>query len=512
MAAVVRDLEHARRRRHLSAGDVFDRLYDAYLTLIGCIGGALLLASVVGDHPLGPSVLHRIETNGATWAGVVITIVLVAAVRSGARGGPLALERPFIAHVLLSPVPRTEALRGPALDQLRHGATIGFLAGAGLAAAVVGRLPYPFLRFVALAGAGGLVLGVLTIAVAMVFSGHRLSTSRSVVVGLVLVLAMAGDLVASTAWSPGAILGRLFLGGGVRFEPLGLLAVPLAAAVAAVGVRGIGGMSLEAATRRAGLVSELRFAVARQDLRTVVLLQRRLAQDRPRAKPWLPIGHGRNPVFRRGLRSIARLPAMRLLRPLLLTGVAAAAAVAVWDGTTLLVVVAALALWAAALDLIEPLAQELDHPTRWAEYPGPPGRLLVRHLVAPATVLVALAAVPAAAVVIALGSQALESVIGTSVVVLGAVVGAACSAATAPFDPGAMNMLATPEMMGIQLALRVSWPLLVAGIGWVPLLLGRAAQSAGTPVLPAEMNVVPFVVAVLACAIVWLSRRTPRRL
>jgi tryptophan-rich sensory protein len=103
-------------------------------------------------------------------------------------------------------------------------------------------------------------------------------------------------------------------------------------------------------------------------------------------------------------------------------------------------------------------------------------------------------------------------VIGTSVVVLGAVVGAACSAATAPFDPGAMNMLATPEMMGIQLALRVSWPLLVAGIGWVPLLLGRAAQSAGTPVLPAEMNVVPFVVAVLACAIVWLSRRSPRRL
>ena len=39
--------------------------------------------------------------------------------RSGSRGGPLALERAEVRHVLLAPVDRTTALRAPAIRQLR---------------------------------------------------------------------------------------------------------------------------------------------------------------------------------------------------------------------------------------------------------------------------------------------------------------------------------------------------------------------------------------------------------
>ena len=51
--------------------------------------------------------------------------------RLAGRGGPLALERPDVRHVLLSPVDRGVALRGPAWRQLR------FLVGVGAAVGAV---------------------------------------------------------------------------------------------------------------------------------------------------------------------------------------------------------------------------------------------------------------------------------------------------------------------------------------------------------------------------------------
>ena len=52
-------------------------------------------------------------------------------------------------------------------------------------------------------------------------------------------------------------------------------------------MRLVAGSSLEAAERRTELVGQLRFAVTLQDLRTVLVLRRQLAQERPRSRPWI---------------------------------------------------------------------------------------------------------------------------------------------------------------------------------------------------------------------------------
>ena len=71
-----------------------------------------------------------------------------------------------------------------------------------------------------------------------------------------------------------------------------------------------------------------------------------------------------------------------------------------WDGTLPLVVLAGLALWIAALDAIEPLAQETDHPTRRDSYPCAPGELMVRHLPVPTVVMVVVSLLAAAVFVL----------------------------------------------------------------------------------------------------------------
>ena len=97
----------------------------------------------------------------------------------------------------------------------------------------------------------------------------------------------------------------------IRFTPIALVSVALVVVVAVVGVLGVGNLSIEAARRRAGLVSQLRFAVTLQDLRTVVLLRRQLSQEKPRSRPWIRLGRGgRLPaVWRRDWQGIFRFPA-----------------------------------------------------------------------------------------------------------------------------------------------------------------------------------------------------------
>src|SRR3982751_2818817 len=108
-----------------------------------------------------------------------------------------------------------------------------------------------------------------------------------------------------------------------------------------------------------------------QDLRTVVLLRRQLAQERLRSRPWIRVrvrDAARLPVFRRDWHGLLRFPAVRLVRMAILGAVA---------GTPPLIVVAALALFVAALDAIEPLSQEADRPGLWAAMPERDGKLLV---------------------------------------------------------------------------------------------------------------------------------------
>jgi hypothetical protein len=509
-AAVLADLAKARRSRRLADVDIFEKLYQAYLSVI-VVGVVLAVgASAVGDERVGHATFQRVVDDGPAAVGLLCALVLVTGLRSGARGGPLTLEAPFVTHVLLSPMPRDAALRDPAFRQFRQAVLVGGGIGALTGLLASHRLPADNVPLIVWGAVAGAALGIAASGLAMVVAGFPVAKPIVQVLSVLLLAGSVADVAAGTAWSPGSIVGRLATS-GVHFDPLGLVTIPVALALAVGGVAVVGGTSIEAAVRRAGLVSQLRLAVTRQDLRTVVLLQRRLAQDSARHKPWIRVPAGRRlPVFRRGLQGLARLPLVRWLRVVALCSVAVAAALGTWRGTSPLIVVSGLALWAAALDVIEPLAQELDHPDRWAGYPINPGDLIGRHLAAPLLGLVLATCVPIG-VLAALGDPG--KVLGTAAGVtitacMAAVLGAAASVATAPFDPSTMASQ-MPEAIGTTVIMRVAWPPAVAIIACLPVLAARGAEQKGIGEFPAATQYLFPICLMLGAVSIWLARRKP---
>src|SRR5438270_1824414 len=132
------------------------------------------------------------------------------------------------------------------------------------------------------------------------------------------------------------MLGKLAIW-PLKFDPLALFGVAVAVIVPVLALGVVGGTSLEAAERRASLAGQIRFAATLQDLRTVIVLRRQLAQELPRQRPWIRLpravprqwltpagnaagfvnGAGRPartrhfPVWRRGWHGILRWPALR---------------------------------------------------------------------------------------------------------------------------------------------------------------------------------------------------------
>jgi hypothetical protein len=211
------------------------------------------------------------------------------------------------------------------------------------------------------------------------------------------------------------------------------------------------------------------------------------------------------------VRSVARWPATRVVR---VTGLAVASGFAVrgvWAGTTPLVVAAGLALWVAALDAVEPLGQEVDHPGRTDGFPLERGRLHVGHL--PVTYVVSSLAGAVAAVVALLP-------VGASVPVAPALVGglavgllAGCGAVVSTIQgaPSSVDLLSmtTPEIAGARTVVRTAWPPGLAVAGTVPLLLARSADGRDDPLaLPLALGAVP-VVAVAILVAGWVRFHDP---
>ena len=213
---------------------------------------------------------------------------------------------------------------------------------------------------------------------------------------------------------------------GMRTQPADLVSAAVVLALAVVALVIADRLRLEQLTRRADLVSQLRFAVTVQDLRTVVLLRRQLRGERPRTSPWVTVRRHTDAgptsaVVRRGVRGLARYPASRLVRMAALAVLAGVAIVVVLNGTTPLVLAAGLALYLLGLDAIEPLSQEIDHPDVTDGVPRPRGWVLVRHLAAPIVVLIPFALIGAATVTVAEpGSAAAAFALAVPVTLAGA--------------------------------------------------------------------------------------------
>ncbi len=202
-------------------------------------------------------------------------------------------------------------------------------------------------------GAGfGLSVVLLGIGSALVAAGRRIPRWVATLIGLVAVGWSIGDISNRLPTAPLTYLGRMPFW-PLHLDLLALIPAAVGLLLTIAGVLGIANLSIEHAERRTRLVGQLRFAVTLQDLRTVLVLRRQLAQELPRAKPWIGSGryrsHPRFSVWSRGWRSVMRFPASRLVRLVLVAVVAGFAARGVWDGTLALVVLAGLALWVGGL-------------------------------------------------------------------------------------------------------------------------------------------------------------------
>lgn len=515
-ADLERSLAHWRRyRRRKRLADIhwIDALYQAYLTAL--LGGAAILGlvNVVGDDPLTPGQLARVVHEGDDWLGVVVAVALAIGLRSGSRGGPVALERAEVRHVLLAPVDRTTALRGPVLRQLRFYLFVAAVVGAVAGVLASLRLDHPAVLWV---GAGALLamtVVVLAYGAALCAAALRLSSPAATLAGVTAIGWAVADGLDVVDGSPLSLWGRIGLW-PESFSPWGFVAVAASLAVLGGGILLVGDLSIEAAERRSTLVGQLRFAATLQDLRTVIVLRRQLAMEHARLRPWLRLrvrDAGRFPVWARGWRGVLRWPLSRVGRMVLLAVGAGVALRGVWSGTTPLLAVAAVALYIAGLEAMEPLAQEIDHPTRLGSVPVARGAVHLRHLLVGVAVMTLTGVVGAAAAVLVAPSRGGLAVAAVSVVpvALGAVAGAATSLLSGPPDASGADgwSLVPPEVAGMRLVVRTAWPLVLVAAGTLPVLAARSAADAGDSAAAAAAGAGVGVAVVFGLVASWIRKR-----
>ncbi|MGA0879159.1 MAG: sulfurtransferase, partial [Ilumatobacteraceae bacterium] len=390
----VHALRRARQRNRLADIEWFEALYRVYLAAFVFGGSILFISGWVPDDPVSAAVADDVLRHGPAWLGVLGALAVAMGLRSGSRGGPLAIEDPDVRHLLLAPVSRARVLLRPAVQRLR---TIGFAAAA--AGAVAGqlagrRLPGSSAAWAMGGTVFGLTIGVFFVATALIAHGAHLHHGVSTVIGGgLLTWQMASAVSGPTFVGPADLLGGSGLW-GERTRPIEIVPPVVAVLAALLGLALLGRQSLEALGRRSALVAQLRFAVTLQDLRTVALLRRQLSHERCRSRPWIRLrrGAGPTPEWHRGWQGILRFPASRLARLGTLTIVAGLCLVAAYTGTTAAIVGAGLAMFVLGLEVLEPLAQETDQGDRSDSYPKARGSVFLA-LLAPSFV----AAIPLAA-------------------------------------------------------------------------------------------------------------------
>jgi hypothetical protein len=512
-AAALADLRSARRRKRVADIHWIDALYQVYLAALVSLAAVLLLSSWIGGERLGPLRTAQVLHDGPDIVGVGVALAILIGLRSGARGGPLGIEPADARHVLLAPIDRALALRSPALHQLRFAAFVAVVVGGIGGQLAVRRLGDEPVLWILSGAAFTLTTLGLAYGAALIAGGRRLRIGVANVVGVALLawaVADAADLEhINIHYSPTGLVGTIPFW-PLEFEPLALIPAVLAIVFVLLGVTGLGGLSLEAAERRTRLVGQLKFAATLQDLRTVMVLRRQLAMELPRTKPWIrERGSGRLPVWHRGMRGVLRWPAARVVRLIGFGVVAGICLRGVANGTIPLVIVAGLALYLAALDGVESMAQEADHPGRNEAIPRPIGDLLVRHLGVGALVMTLVALVGAGVGVAmkpSLGALAVAA-IAVPAAALAAAGGAALSVLQGIQEPSATWDLIPPEVAGMRSAFRIAGPPVLAVIGCLPVALARSAlENDGDPFGAATTGaIIALIFTALAAG--WIHQR-----
>lgn len=507
-SSVVHEMRRTRRTRRLGSLEWFEVAYRVYLSALGGGGLVLWLSSMVSDDPATAAQIADVSDHGPAVIGVGLAIALALGLRSGSDGGPVAVEPPDVRHLLLAPIARRDVLVRPVVQRLRSAAFMGALVGAIAGQLAARRLPGSGAAWAAGAAAAGAAMGATFVAVAVLT--HVARVPRAVATGLAaIVLAAQALAVAGVVPGPGDAIGSLALW-GMRQEPLDLVGAGVVVALAVAAVVLAGRLRVEPLVRRGDLVSQLRFAVTMQDLRTVVLLRRQLRNEQPRSRPWVRIGRtggsaGRA-VWRRDWRGLVRYPVSRLVRMAGLAIAAGLASVAVLRGTTPAIVGVGLALYLLGLDAVEPLSQEIDHPDHTDAVPIPRGWLLAHHVAAPALAVIPFAVLGALTVgVLEQGGWTAALLLCVPLCWVG-ICGSLVSIVRDAPDPlqstSASAAAVPPEFAGFTSTIRLLYPLAISVLAGVPLLVLREQPGLGT-----VLRMIVLAALVVVATVVWVRRR-----
>ena len=522
------ELRQARRVKNREAVHWIDAIYRVYMSGLAAMAFVVVATSAFGDTKVPDADAAAFATKATGWLGLAFALAVGVGLRSGGRGGPLTLQAATVQHELMAPVDRGTVLREPAIKQIRFMAFAGACAGAVAAMTGIRQLPVQPVALIVGAAAAFAVAMVAAVCVAMIASGRRLGTVAANAGALALAAWSVADLVFATETSPFTLLGHLALS-AFSFSPLSLVPVVLTLVAVPMALAGIGGTSIDDARRRAGLVAQMRFAVTLQDIRTVVLLRRQLSQETPRGRPWIRLrrrsrlpssmrssgkkaGSHLLTVWKRDWRSYLRFPAVRIARMVALAVVAGLALGATWNGVRPAFLLAAFALYLAAYDAIEPLGQEVDHPTRWNAMPEDHGVVLLHHMPAAVVVMLVLCGLTTATTLLLVPSE----VVGTLapavlwVVAFAAAAGAALS--TVMGSPDMAKLMGGPqaEMLGFILLFRLVFPPALTAVALAPLFL--AGHDPAALNLAQVQNFAGYAVIVSAFSLIYVRFRKPSRI
>jgi hypothetical protein len=509
------DLRRARRQNRLADVHWIDALYRVYM--VGLVGVILIMlaSGLLPDEKVTTAEAATFASEAPLWLGLLFAVAVGIGLRSGGRGGPLVLEAPVVMHELNAPVPRAAVVRSPAIKQLRFLAFAGAVVGALVGELAARRLPVNMAAAIICSAIAFSLAGVLASATAMAASGRRLRWWPANAIAAVLIAWSALDIVTGTLTSPLTMLAEIAVW-PITFRITGIVGMLLVALMGYLALARIGDLSLEHALRRAGLVSQLRFAVTLQDVRTVVLLRRQLSQETPRLRPWIRIGRARRrtivpPVWKRDWQSYLRFPLPRVIRMAALGTIAGLSLGMMWRRTIPMVIVAGVALYLAAYDAAEPTAQEVDHPTRWESYPDQPGRLILQHLAASFTVMVVVCLFAGGA---ALALAPFEVVWKLFLVLFIPVAIAAAVSATISTAQGAPDVAGLsglgPDIMGWVMLARVIIPPAITVVALLPLL--GAGSDAAQVQTDRVGNATVYTLFLVGASILYLRSRKPKHL
>ena len=355
---------------------------------------------------------------------------------------------------------------------------------------------------------------------ALIAHGLRLKRWVSTLIGSAVVAVQVLDVLnADQHLSPINALSGMVVNGPLNWELAGVqtdhvLAAVICVLLAISGVLLASRLSIESLARRSSLVSQLKFAVTLQDIRTVVLLRRQLSQEHMRPTPWFKWKPRRrlHVVVNRGIRSIAHFPARRLGRIVILSVAAALALVYTFDGTTPLVVVAGMLCFIIGLDVIEPLSQEVDQPNYSDSFPRERCLTMTQHLVVPALMLIPCLFIGTLAAFVArpeLSTLVMSFLVGVPAALSG-LSGAAINAVKGAPDPvGESNegLYMPPEVSGMTTVIRAVWPVVVSVVGSLPVVGALSAARNGSDPFAASARLSLGVLLVLSLVPMWVRKR-----